>query len=321
MRQRRTKQGFTLIELLVVIAIIAILIALLLPAVQQAREAARRTQCKNHLKQLGLAMHNYHDTVRSFPHNAVPQVGGVADRQRGASWMVRLLPYMDQAPAYNQMTFNGTDWTAQDGTNLNQAITEKLMVSGLNCPSSPLPVTDEKGGVHQRSHYVGISGSYYQGGSSTVLAGQPYVDVYGRTVYNGVIVAAATGSRPTKMRDITDGTTNTMMISEQGDFLRDAAGNRVDRTSSGHWGGAWSCGGGAGTWTQSVTTLRYPIGTFAGAGNTQPYEVNIPFSSAHTGGVQTTLADGSVRFISENIDFGTLTGLCDRQDGAVLGEF
>ncbi len=321
MKSATCKRGFTLIELLVVIAIIAILIALLLPAVQQAREAARRTQCKNHLKQLGLALHNYHDVATTFPHNAVPQSGGVADRRRGPSWMLRLLPYIDQAPAYNQMTFNGTDWTAQDGPNLNAAVIVKLMVPGVNCPSSPLPVVDTKGGVHQRSHYVGICGSYYKGGTTTTLAGLPYVDSYGRTVYNGVMTAAAADSRPVRMRDITDGTTNTMIISEQGDYLRDATNTTVDRTSSGHWGGAWSCGGGAGTWTQSVTTLRYPIGTFSGTGNTQPYEVNIPLVSAHTGGVQATLADGSVRFISENIDFATLTTLCDKQDGAVVGEF
>src|SRR4026208_2018828 len=111
----RRRFGFTLIELLVVIAIIAILIALLLPAVQQAREAARRTQCRNNLKQLGLALHNYHDNFQSFaPHiwvspwtNPGAQVAGVNDWTNGSrgSWIVRILPYLDQAPLFNQMNF------------------------------------------------------------------------------------------------------------------------------------------------------------------------------------------------------------------------
>ena len=99
----RRKRGFTLIELLVVIAIIAILIALLLPAVQQAREAARRSQCKNNMKQIGLALHNYHDVFTTFP------IGGLKN-SRGPNWRVGLLPYMDQAPAYNQVSFASSFW-------------------------------------------------------------------------------------------------------------------------------------------------------------------------------------------------------------------
>src|SRR5213080_4240479 len=115
MRQLR-RTGFTLIELLVVIAIIAVLIALLLPAVQQAREAARRSQCKNNLKQLGIALHNYHDTHRTFPPEKVMQQltnslleceapTNSWDRVPG-NWEILLLPYLDQGPAYNQINFN-----------------------------------------------------------------------------------------------------------------------------------------------------------------------------------------------------------------------
>src|ERR1700754_928007 len=118
---RRRRVGFTLIELLVVIAIIAILIALLLPAVQQAREAARRAQCKNHLKQMGLAMHNYQDTYNMFPaeslmvHNPINSPGLGARAPRNFSWVCAILPYIDQAPLYNQINFSIPAWNQNLG--------------------------------------------------------------------------------------------------------------------------------------------------------------------------------------------------------------
>src|SRR6056300_529797 len=99
--QKRTARGFTLIELLVVIAIIAVLVALLLPAVQQAREAARRSACKNNLKQIGLALHNYHDVYGKFPYGA-----NNSPQNWGSSWMLSLLPYVEEANAFNQVNFN-----------------------------------------------------------------------------------------------------------------------------------------------------------------------------------------------------------------------
>ena len=114
----KKKKGFTLIELLVVIAIIAILIALLLPAVQQAREAARRTQCKNNLKQVGLALHNYHDVALSFPIGSnASNTNSNGDGHWGVSWWARILPYADQAPLYNTLQFEGNHpgWTHDTG--------------------------------------------------------------------------------------------------------------------------------------------------------------------------------------------------------------
>ncbi len=304
------------------IAIIAILIALLLPAVQQAREAARRSNCKNNLKQLGLALQNYHDRDRMFPYNSAPQSPATANRQRGASWFVRILPFIDQDAAYKQLVFTG-DWTAQDGTNPNVPILNQLRVPNLNCPSSPLETTQTRNtsssGTYtlQVPSYVGICGSYFVGGTTGTDAPQPYHDSYGRSVYNGMLVASASNSKPVNMAGITDGSSNTMIVSEQSDFLRSGT-SQADRRSSKHWGGAWSNGGGAGTWTQNVTTIRYPIGTYSGAGNDQAYTVNNSLVSAHTGGVQALYADGSVHFISENINFGILTGLADRRDGNVI---
>ena len=317
---RSNTRGFTLVELLVVIAIIGVLVALLLPAVQAAREASRRSQCSNNFKQMGLAAHMYHDTFGILPFNGVPQVGSGSTIQRGVSWFFRLLPFMEQQPAFEKAVFTG-DWTLQDApASPNVNLIQTLRVPGLWCPSSPLPKTKMLGAVEvQTPHYVGISGSYYTGGTSTTVSPGPFQDTYGRTVYSGVI---SISEFTVGFKDITDGTSNVMMASEQSDFQRDASGNKVDRRSSGHWGGAWSCGAGARNWTQNVTTVRYPIkGGYGSAGNGAPYEVNIPLFSAHPSGVMCVLADGSVRMVAQTVDFATLTAISDRWDGNVVGQF
>ena len=132
---RRPRFGFTLVELLVVIAIIGILVALLLPAIQAAREAARRTQCTNNLKQLALAMHNYSDTHRCIPPGVLAQK---PFPYRNASWLARLMPHIEQTAAYDQFTFNETDWTGQDAADRNAWIKAELRVPTFNCPSCPL---------------------------------------------------------------------------------------------------------------------------------------------------------------------------------------
>lgn len=324
-RNEGSRHGFTLVELLVVIAIIGVLIALLLPAVQQAREAARRIQCTNHQKQLGLALHNYHDTYGKLPYNAVPQSASGA-RQRGPSWLTRLLPFMEQSAAYDQFQFTG-DWTMQDGPSPNSVVLGQLRVPGLNCPSSPLPTvesqaTNANGTVElQLTNYVGITGSYYVGGTTSTVSTSPQDSSYGDSVYNGMIVPVNDKSKAISLAAVTDGTSNTMMVSEQSDYFYNASGAKVYRRSSGHAGRTWANGGGAATWTSNVTTIRYPIATEGGTGNTAHYNVNIPLVSAHPGGVLITLGDASVRFLPETADFSILTGLADRQDGKVLGEF
>jgi len=324
-RARKTKRGFTLVELLVVIAIIGVLVALLLPAVQAAREAARRMQCSNNLKQLGLALHNYHDVNKVFPYNGMPEGDATHQRRRGASWIVRILPFMEQNAAYDQMVFSG-DWSMQHGPSPNQTLVGQLRIPSLNCPSTPLPLTRTQGSVTlQATNYVSICGSYYKGGTTATVSTSPGSgDVYpGRAVYSGVIINIEHNGRPVGMHGITDGTSNTIMVSEQSDFqINPADRAKVDRRASGHDGSTWSCGQGTGYWTQNGTTIRYPIaGGYGATGNTQPYDLNIPLFSAHPGGVLCTLADGSVRFVSETIDFAILTALADRADGNPVGEF
>ncbi len=326
---RQSRGGFTLVELLVVIAIIGVMVGLLLPAVQAAREAARRMSCSNNLKQLALAAHNYHDTYKVFPFNQVPERDlGNNQRDRGCSWFVRILPYIEQGPAFDRAVFRG-DWTFQHGPNHNVDLVNELRVATLYCPSSPLPPVRTQGvaGVTitmQTANYVGIAGSFFQGGTAIVESTSPGYNTYGgRVVLNGVITNTNPANVPPGMQHVTDGTSNTMMVSEQSDFQwNPATGQKVDRRSSGHAGSTWACGQGYGSWSQNVTTLRYPIaGGFGLAGNMNPYEVNLPLFSTHPGGVMAALADGSVRFLSENVDFSTMTALADRGDGAVLREF
>ena len=198
----RTK-GFTLIELLVVIAIIAVLIALLLPAVQQAREAARRSQCKNNLKQLALALHNYHDSFKLFPPGSfagvyAQYVSGGLDGSRKC-WMQMILPYIDQAPMYNQLTpyfNNGTDMLSVP----QSIIATKIAV--LQCPSDPAAGKISSTSQGFIGNYVLCSGPH-----------DPTTSVNGSTVglkLNGMFY----GISSTKIGDVTDGTSNTVMGGE-----------------------------------------------------------------------------------------------------------
>lgn len=163
--EMQPRSGFTLIELLVVIAIIAILIALLLPAVQQAREAARRTQCKNHMKQLGLALHNFHDVHDHLPpggHDDLTPVGKeTTGGGWGSSWLVFTLPYVEQAPLFNQLDFsNNSGWGTSAGINTQAA--DRKVIDAFICPSSTLPklCSSGYGGTRLTApSYAGVSGT------------------------------------------------------------------------------------------------------------------------------------------------------------------
>ena len=200
----RSRRGFTLIELLVVIAIIAILIALLLPAVQQAREAARRTQCRNNLKQIGLALHNYHDTSQGFPP------GGFKNAT-GPNWRVSILPGLDQGPAYNQMNFSRSFWAHSSP----QPILATVRVQAYQCPSSPHGITNV-GDIalahdHQVMDYVGVTGATPDPlGRASVCTAANIVS--GGTYCNNGMLPVYKSMR---MRDVTDGTSNTMIVAEQ----------------------------------------------------------------------------------------------------------
>ena len=293
-----------MIELLVVIAIIAILIALLLPAVQQAREAARRTQCKNNLKQLGLAMHNYHDVHLTFPPGWIavgPGPHSAHDGLNGAGWGTMILPHMDQAPLYDKF-------------NANLAIHDPINVPFIDnilpafqCPSDPKPdrwqIEDETspGTVLAElpsANYIGSFGPEELDGCENPPGTAP-VSAGGQCVGEGVFYH---NSR-VRFRDITDGTSNTYMLGER----------RTDVERE------WFS-----TWPGMVANGEHAFQRILGAADHVPNDPAAhfdDFSSHHTGGAQFCLGDGSVRFTSENIDHGLYQSLATIRGGEVVGEF
>lgn len=323
----RSRRGFTLVELLVVIAIIGILIALLLPAVQAAREAARRSTCRNHMKQIGLALHNYHDIFKTFPIGAQPS--------NRPNWRYGLLPGLEQMPLYQALNIWG-HWASgcnssstygqqYSGTNL---ILVGLKVPVFQCPSSTLDPNNPSGNMCnydqlQCHDYVGISGAFPDPAdrSNVCSTGATY-GVYCNT---GLLVAG----RNYGFRDVTDGSSNTFIVGEQSGMV----GTNDWRTNyHGGWRG-WSSSGDVVTSTAThhiagITTVAFAINAKTGqtGGNTvprsnTPYSGNTILNSFHSGGIHALLGDGSVRFVSDTIDFLTLRRLCVRDDGQVVGDY
>ena len=300
---RRFRSGFTLVELLVVIAIIGILVALLLPAIQAAREAARRSQCSNNLKQLALALHNYSDINRCIPPGVLAQK---PFPYRNASWLVRLLPHIEQTAAYGQFKFDNTDWTGQDAADRNAWVKAELRVPTLNCPSCPLPQTRQESPrgdtqaltppvpatiLVQIPDYVGIAGTYYNqadmSSAPTPNAGAGYG---GRSTFNGVLASVGGGVLPASLTfaSITDGLSNTACIAEESSPYISSTGVQTD-CRAGNWaGGAWSSGPGGDTdWWHNVTVVAYPINWNGPAADYCPgYERHTIVRSAHPGGAQ-----------------------------------
>jgi prepilin-type N-terminal cleavage/methylation domain-containing protein len=315
----RTVRGFTLIELLVVIAIIAILIALLLPAVQQAREAARRTQCKNNMKQIGLALHNYESSHRVFPSSSISNFGqgvwnwpgtGVEDPAiRLHSFASQILPYMDGANLYNTIDYNVS---ALAPANRNAA---RQILPFYKCPSyagpdySTDPLYTTTVGFNQFAirNYVAMGAKNVVGLSGAIPA-------------EGVIYPRS----KTGFRDITDGTSNTIMIAET---REEKAAVWIDGTSA-SVAARWFKITAPPTFEGDTVSINYGDNI---AGNSICYFPGGVFpnsigqewgpSSLHEGGAQFLLGDGSVRFISENIDVKTFDALTTRNGGEVVGEF
>ena len=313
---KRHSRGFTLIELLVVIAIIAILIALLLPAVQQAREAARRTQCKNNLKQLGLAMHNYHDTYGSLP---IADVNGASTP---VSAHARLLPYIEQSSLYALVDFN------VPYNHVNNTVARNTELQAFRCPSDPTTLPGSIGG---RNNY------YWNAGNVVVMysagaAGQP--DTNGIVFHN----------RKIRFNDITDGLSNSAAMAEKltGDGNNGISSPKTDTFQPGTYPnnaneatqhcnavdvtdlskqGYSNVGG---PWLQQYHSTNQYNHILAPNGRScmfPPGRIATTSNSQHVGGVQILMCDGSVRFISENLDLNTWRNLGSINGGEVLGEF
>ncbi len=274
---RSRRSGFTLIELLVVIAIIAVLIALLLPAVQQAREAARRTQCKSNLKQIGLAMHNYEESFRRFPPGYIANADATATTP-GWGWSAMILPQLDQSPVYNQINFN---LPIEHPTN---AAPLKTMLATYLCPSDiydsgPFPITTS-GGMQvvlvTPSCYVGCVGNDDSDVADNVTPG------------NGLLFRNSNK----RIADITDGASNTILVAE-----------RSWSQAKGTWVGAPNTGRLRSGEKYSFTPIDEPS-SFHILGHAHWINVKDDpdggmddFSSLHIGGAHALFADGSVHFL------------------------
>jgi len=347
----RGSLGFPLIELLVVIAIIAVLIALLLPAVQQAREAARRSQCKNNMKQLELAFHNYHESFKTFPPGWISTYHQVATGDPSHwSWGAFLLPYIDQSGLYNVVqpgTRRPDQNLALGGANAQALLTP---LTAFICPSDVGPALNNfnssmGANATQQNDFGTYARQISDGTNQYSISKSNYVLSADTGNSNTPSIDAAPYGPPTGMgwsnsrvsvRDVTDGTSNTILLGERAFQVRSlviGAGTALAfsptaSTGSYHGQQCRAC--------LSVIGIPYwGINQTIAEANHQ----SRAYSSAHTGGIHILLCDGSVRFLSENVDFkpntlvsgndhsgpafidSTFERLLARLDGQVIGEF
>ncbi|EAQ79961.1 DUF1559 domain-containing protein [Blastopirellula marina] len=301
MNLTKSRYAFTLVELLVVIAIIGVLIALLLPAVQQAREAARRMSCSNNMKQLGLAMHNYHDTFGSFPFGFIGDPPEMATHRR-ICWMQTILPFIEQNALSDAFKADTEVYTQ----NVPDSIQE-VVIEGLLCPSEAN--RDATGG----NSVAGFQGNY------VVNTGDDQMHRY--DPLDGLFFSKSSLG----FRDTVDGTSNTLLY-----------GETIKRPGTGAWGASGGYWGGGAWGSHGFTTLESPNTTVADRNYScktttfkkapctatgVSHELQNFSRSYHPGGVMVTLADGSTRFIAETVNLSTWQALSTRAGGEVLGEY
>lgn len=346
-----SRRGFTLVELLVVIAIIGVLVALLLPAVQQAREAARRISCTNNLKQLGLAVHNYHDSFKCFPPGAIgyKNAGGNQDSNYSA-WTLHLMPFIEQDNLYEALApgKNRLDEAATVGSSINGSSGRYLVdlmrqpIAALNCPSDSgdtilVPVegtvgllsTSSGGPVNTpgdncaKGNYAGVASSIRYGADWW----GPVVSGSGPNGFNGAFGIDTKVS----FSKIVDGTSNTLLIGERASQVKEPAGHDSDDVDSipgsfapsvgtnpygfpNRGSDGWDCAAAMGTLGYPLNSAFYTMWARGG------------FSSQHPGGVMFVYCDGSTHFIPETVDHKpdeiidntVMENLANRQDGQAI---
>ncbi|AWM39533.1 putative major pilin subunit [Gemmata obscuriglobus] len=321
---RPRARGFTLIELLVVIAIIAILIGLLLPAVQKVREAASRMKCQNNLKQLGLALHTYHDAAGSLPPGAEfdvypkPNPAGNTATIKGTSWLVYILPQVEQGNLYNRYNF------AEAYNSTANGLLAANVVPTYFCPSGPDPKRhlDPNGNLTTAvtTHYYGVMGPGYPSNlnpANFVYNGTTVSFPFGQGGSNGAYSTvgmlchfqntsgSVTTNRTVKLTSVTDGTSNTLMV---GEISVNMPGNLTY-----HQYRSWTRGNNGGSGSCKNVTNAINSTVYNGSNNFN----DISFGSQHTGGANFAMGDGSVRFINQNTDLNLLKALATISSGEV----
>lgn len=315
-RVRRTKlrirsAAFTLVELLVVIAIIGVLVAMLLPAVQAAREAARRMQCGNNLKQIGLALQNYHSAMRRLPPASVTDLVVNSHRFNQMSWHARILPYLEETATYEMIDFNRL-WDSYIDGGANR-MARRSRIAAFLCPTAPqernLSVELANGATELdewTTHYYGVMGA-----KGTAPSGDPYsIDPWhpgasppmfgGGHATNGVLYRNSN----IKLSDVTDGTSKTFSVGE--------------KSWIGGYYGSWLAGISNGqALSYSAKNVAYPLNSLS-IDLTYNEWNDVSFGSDHPAGAHFAFADGSVHFITENIELSLLKAAASRKSGELV---
>jgi prepilin-type N-terminal cleavage/methylation domain-containing protein/prepilin-type processing-associated H-X9-DG protein len=312
MKVSSNRSGFTLVELLVVIAIIGVMVGLLLPAVQAAREAARRMQCSNNLKQIGLAIHNYESSYKALPAgcNGVPNAAGTNFNGHGWTWHASLLPFIEQTTLYDAV--QGPDGMGNElgGTTSGKPlIVRDTDVSIFWCPSQPDVSNGTQKGGFQPSNYNGNMGTRIGNGNDDCICtgvanlSDMLNNPWGCMNGNGIFYVRS----KTRFNDVIDGLTNTIFVSE----VPDSGGDAMGGFSAGADRKAIFSGGGDSNPPTEMTEFLIAA------------ESNDPINggaeeaagSWHVGGAHFLMGDGSVRFLSENIDMKTYQAISTRAGG------
>jgi prepilin-type N-terminal cleavage/methylation domain-containing protein len=341
MELHSSRRGFTLVELLVVIAIIGTLVGLLLPAVQAARESARASQCRNNMKQIGLALQNFHSARQSFPYGG--RIPVTTASQGNWNWRVDILPFMEEAALYTSLSRTASSiWRSDQSITGTRLYTTSI--PAFQCPSSKFPARYTANTAHlflmngtnavEVMDYVGVSGAATTG----------FADPFGRSNQCASGLNPSCGSfcrngmltiEQQKMKDCTDGTSSTIIVAEQSGQVN---GAEISANRQGGWTGfingktsefdvaTMAVGTAARTdmYIGGVTTVVHRPNWYWASGAPGPYNYsggnNTMINSFHRGGIHVLMTDAAVRFMSETISLTTLQRLSVKDDEQPIGE-